>query len=471
MEENFDHYSSEEFETLKNRFFKMKENGLSLYLDADDYEILIDYFFEESDKTNIEIALDYALEQHPGNYDFLLKKAHLYALYGKDEQGLKLLDTISSYTEDSEYFMIRGIILSNLQKYREAIEEYTKAINDGQDLEEIYSNIAFEYENLEQFDKAIDYLNKVLDINYKNEAAINEVGICYEMSSNSEASIKYFNRFIDKHPYSRSAWFNLAIAYNSIGKNKKAINSYEFSLAIDPKQANALFNIANIYAGMEQHQKAIEYYKETIEIEDDDAITFYYMGESYEKQHLFDDALKAYQKSYDINDEFHEAQLGISRCYFVIGDEERAFIAINKVVNIDEPFPLFWSIRALKLEELGFSKLAHFAIFKLIKRNPMEPIYLAILASLTSRHDLLKAIEILKDTLVKFKDSEKRAIILYLLGVYQIKTNKLELGLNTFEEAIILDKEDFLNPLVQAELNDYSQPELTNLIKEYHLTK
>ena len=471
MDENFDQYSNEELEILKSRFFNMKEKGLSIYLDADDYDILIDYFFDNEDKANIELAIDYAIKQHPGNDDFLLKKAHLLALYGKDEQGLKLLDTISNFAEDSEYYMIRGIILSNLQKYREAIEEYTKAINGEQDLEEIYSNIAFEYENLEQYDKAIEYLNKVLDINRDNEAAINEIGICFEMNNNSDESIKYFNRFIDQHPYSRAAWFNLAIAHNSMGKNKKAINAYEFSLAIDPKQANALFNIANIYAGMEQHQKAIDYYQETIDLEEADAITYYYMGESYEKQHLFDEALKAYGKSYDLNNEFHEAQLGTSRCHFIIGDEEKAFIAINKVVDLNEPFPLFWSIRLLKLEELGFSKLAYNAIFKLIKKYPHEPIYLAILASLTSHHDISKAIDILQDTLLEFIHSDKRAIILYLLGLYQMQTNKLTLGLSSFEEAIILDKEDFLNPLVQAELTNYSHTDLKKLIERYQLIK
>jgi tetratricopeptide (TPR) repeat protein len=87
--------------------------------------------------------------------------------------------------------VIRGTLLSNLQKYREAIEEYTKALNSGQDLEEIYANIAFEYENLEQYDKAVEYLTKVVTINPENEAGLNEIGICFEMSNRSEKSLEY----------------------------------------------------------------------------------------------------------------------------------------------------------------------------------------------------------------------------------------------------------------------------------------
>ncbi len=469
MEENFDQFSEEEINTLKEKFFQMKNSGLIVYFDVDDYDKLIDHFFEIDDTNNIESALNFALDQYPGNYEFLLKKAHLFALYGKDEQGLQILDDIASFGADSDYFMIRGTILSNLQKYREAIEEYSKAINQGQDLEEVYSNIAFEYENLEQFDKAIDFLTKVLDINPDNEAALNEIGICFEMSNKSDKSIEYFDRFIDKHPYSRSAWFNLAIAYNSIGKNEKAINAYDYSLAIDENQPSALFNIANIYAGMEQHKKAIEFYKETLKVESPDAITYYYMGESYEKLDLYDDAYKSYSSSHDINSEFHEAILGLARCSFTIGNEEEAYKYILKAVDLDEPFPLFWSIRALKLDEHGFFKLARLAIQQLIKKHPDEALYPVNYAVLISNHDMIHSIEILNDAMIKHKKSNQSAVILFLLGLYQIHTGQIKIGLKNFEEAILKNKKDFHNPLIQGELTNITHEDLVKLINNYKL--
>lgn len=469
MNENFDQFSNDELNELKEKFFQMKNTGLSVYFDADDYDRLIDHFFETDEIEHVESALNFALDQHPNNYDFLLKKAHLFALYGKDEQGLQILDSLSNFGGDSEYFMIRGTILSNLQKYREAIEEYSKAINEGQDLEEVYSNIAFEYENLEQFDKAIEFLNKVLEINPENEAALNEVGICYEMSDQSEKSVVYFDQFIDKHPYSRSAWFNLAIAYNSLGKNKKAINAYEFSLAIDENQPSALFNIANIYAGLEQHKRAISFYRETLNKEAPDAITYYYMGESYEKQDLFDDALECYKNSFEINSDFHEAHLGMARCHYIIGDEEAAFKDINKAVELEEPFPLFWSIRSLKLDELGFFKLARYAILQLIKKKPEEPMYSVILAILLSNHDLLRSVQILKDANIQHDGSKEQSLILYLLGLYQLRVDQVKAGLMSFEEAILLNEQDFQNPLIQAELATFSHEELIKLINKHKL--
>ncbi len=469
MNENFDQYSNEEIEELKARFFQMKKSGDEAYFDVDEYEVLIDYFFEQDETEHIEAILQYALEQHPGNYDFLIRKAQLFALYGNDEQGLEILNDLSELGNDPDFFMVKGTLLSNLQKYREAIEEYTKALNQGQDLEEVYTNIAFEYENLEQFDKAIEYLDKVIDINPNNEAALNEVGICFEMSNQSEKSIKYFNAKIDAQPYSRAAWFNLAIAYNSMSNNKKAIEAYEYSLAIDDDQPSALFNIANIYASMDKHTKALEYYRETLQKESPDALTYYYMGESYENLDDFDKALECFEKSHEINTDFHESLIGIARCYFIIGDHEKAFQNIDKAVELPEPFPLFWSIRGIKLDERGFFKLAERAIEQLIKRYPEDHINVINLALLFRAYDIEHAIHILNDASIKFKEPTEQALILFIKGLYEMQNKKFQIGYLNFEKAIKLGKKEVNNPLVQAELAQFSHPVLDKLLENHHI--
>lgn len=470
MSEDFDQFTDEQMEQMRNRFFEMKNLGESIYFDVSEYEALIDSFFEAEDIQNIEFALEMALEQHPGNHDFLLKKAQLFAINGEDELGLSILDDLTGIATDPDYFMIKGTILSNLQKYTEAIEEYTKALNQGQDLEEVYSNIAFEYENLEQFDKAIEYLKKVVEINPESESALNELGLCYEMADESEQSVVFFNEFIDQMPYSRSAWFNLAIAYNSLGKNKKAIDAYEYSLAIDPHQPSALFNIANIYAGIENHPKAIDYYRETLSKESPDAITYYYMGESFEKMDRFDDALEAYTNSNHINNQFHEAILGMARCHFSIGSEEEAFKQIETAIQLEEPFPLFWSIRCLKLDELGFFRLAYVALKKLHKQYPSEITYCLSLAVLLHNYDEQHSLQIIDDALLAFHEAKDQALSLYLKGLYQMKMNLKKEGLAAFELAISLDKEEISNPLIQSELKNNPHPDITDLLDKYELS-
>lgn len=469
MSEDFDQFSEDEMKELKAKFIEMKDFGKAAYFDSDEFEALIDYFFESEEIENIEYTIQLALEQHPGNHDFLLKKAQYLAINGQDEQGLDILNQLSGLATDPDYFMIKGTLLSNLQKYREAIEEYTNALNQGQDLEEVYANIAFEYENLEQFDKAIEFLNKVIEINPDNESALNEIGLCFEMSNESVKGIQYFNDFLDKNPYSRGAWFNLAISYNSVGKNKQAIDAYEFSLAIDENQPSAYFNIANIYASLENHPKAIDYYRRTLTKESPDAITYYYMGESYEKMDRFDDALNAFTNSYNINNSFHEAIIGMSRCYFSIGDEEEAYLKLEEAIQLDEPFPLFWSIRSLKLDEMGFFKLALRSVKRLIYHYPNEIIYALSLAVLYSSHNLNHAVSLIDDVLLKFTKNDHQALGMYLKGLYLMRIGNDNEGTFNFESAAELDKNEFNNPLIQSEINNHPYPLVKRIIKKYKL--
>ena len=65
MSEEFDQFSSEDLQNMEERFFQMKESHGTMYFDVDEYEALIDLFFEKDDTENIEIVLNHALEQHP----------------------------------------------------------------------------------------------------------------------------------------------------------------------------------------------------------------------------------------------------------------------------------------------------------------------------------------------------------------------------------------------------------------------
>jgi tetratricopeptide (TPR) repeat protein len=60
---------------------------------------------------------------------------------------------------------------------------------------------------------------------------------------------------------------------------------------------------------------------------------------------------------------------------FVLGNEEEAYLKLDDAINVEEPFPLFWSIRCLKMDELGYFELAITAIKKLIDLYPDEIIY------------------------------------------------------------------------------------------------
>lgn len=469
MGEEFEFYSEEILKEIIQRFKKVLKNEESLFFDIDELSAVIDYYFENGNLKVLKKALHYALEQYPGNYEFLLKKAQYYALSDQPEKGLELLDDLGNIG-DSDFYMTKGSLLSQLQHYREAIEEFTHALNQNHDLTEVYSNIAFEYENLEQYDKALDYLKKVLDLEPDNDQTLSEIGLCYEMADRSRDAIEFFNQFIDENPYSKGAWFNLAISYNSLANHKKAIEAYEFVLAIDEDYASAWFNIANIYFSIGNYDQAIVYYTETINKEDPDVISYYFLGEAYEQNEMFEDALKNYKQAVAINQGFIEALLGLARTYFKLGDMESAYEQVIKATIIDEPMPLFWNLRAVRLHEQGYGQLARFLTNHLIKTSPENSVYYVNKALLIIfENDYSEAISTIEVGIEKSTKDNQKALLYYFKGLFQLLAGNEEEGISDFEFALLLDKNEFSNPLLQSELSSIDLPMLDELLRRYEL--
>ena len=469
MGEDFDFYSDEELDQMIERFQNMLETDRSLFFDIEELAAVVDSYFENGNMEMLKKALQYSLEQYPGNYEFLLKKAQYYALNDQPEKGLALLDDLGNIG-DSDFYMTKGSLLSQLQQYREAIEEFTHAMNQNHDLSEVYSNIAYEYENLEQYDKALEYLQKVLDLDPENDQTLSEIGLCYEMADRSNDAITFFNKFINDNPYSKGAWFNLAISYNSNSENEKSIEAYEYVIAIDEEYASAWFNIANIYFSMGNYNKAIEYYKETIKKEEADVVSHYFLAEAYEQNELLEDAIKSYKMSISINTSFIEAFIGLARTYFKLGDMELAYEQIIKAVIIEEQMPLFWNLRSVRLHEQGYGQLSRFLTNQLIKNYPNEPAYYVNQALLNVYEDDYS--EALKSILIGLehtKVDKQKALLYYFKGMFELLDGNEEDGLRDFEFAILLDKNEFNNPLLQGELQSIDIPALNKLLLRFNL--
>jgi tetratricopeptide (TPR) repeat protein len=469
MGEDFDFYSDEELNQMIERFQEMLETKHSLYFDIDELSAVVDSYFENGNMEMLKKALQYALEQYPGNYEFLLKKAQYYALNDQPEKGLALLDDLGNIG-DSDFYMTKGSILSQLQQYREAIEEFIHALNQNHDLAEVYSNIAFEYENLEQYDKALEYLQKVLDLDPESDQTLSEIGLCYEMADRSQDAVDYFKAFIDENPYSKGAWFNLAISYNSMGESEKAIDAYEFVIAIDEEYASAWFNIANIYFSLGNYTKAIAFYNETIKREDADAVSYYFLAEAYEQNELLEESILAYKQSTKINASFIEAYIGLARSYFKMGEMEKAYQYIIDASLVEEQLPLFWNLRTVRLHEQGYGQLSKFLTNQLIKNYPNEPAYFVNQALLNIfEDDYSIAIESINRGLEITKADKQKALLYYFKGLFELLEGNEEEGLRDFEFAILLDKNEFNNPLLQGELQSVEIEALNQLLIRFSL--
>lgn len=116
--------------------------------------------------------------------------------------------------QDGRLHNYRGLTLAAQQKYREAIAEYSKAIEFKKDFAEAFLNRGILYSNeFAEYDKAIEDFKKVLILQPDNlDAAIN-IGVSYYKKGETEAAINQYNSIIVKNPDMSRAYYLRALAF------------------------------------------------------------------------------------------------------------------------------------------------------------------------------------------------------------------------------------------------------------------
>ena len=221
------------------------ESGYSFF-DSGELEDIIYYYFGESELVKARKAIDYAIEQFPAEVSFQVFKAQYFLNNGEPEKALARLNSLDTIDpQNPDVLLTRATVFSTMHKHAEAISEYQKALTKvDEDLDEIHTSIAFEYQNLREYKKAAEHLKKAIRLNKDNESLLYEIGYCYEMGQMSEEAVEFFNKEINIRPYSYVAWYNLGIAYSTLELYEKAIDSFDYAIAIDPAFTPAYFSKA-----------------------------------------------------------------------------------------------------------------------------------------------------------------------------------------------------------------------------------
>jgi tetratricopeptide (TPR) repeat protein len=276
--------------------------------------------------------------------------------------ALKIIDEfLLRHPEDEELLNDKGIILTKLGKYHDAIEYFKKAliISKKKDTKLtsgiIWNNKGLAYCNLNQFVEAIRCFKNSSNIKgtgYTN--AMNNEGLAYyyigkkeknkqEREKNFKEAIKCFDKVIEVNPKHSNAYNNKGSVLLESGWHEEASRCIYKSLELNPKNENALNNRGRILATSGKFSEAVEYYNKALEIDENHreawnnkGIALANLANLTDEQKYFSDAEKCYDEAKKIDNKFvhaynNKAMLYVSRHNFVKADE-----LIDESLKIDE---------------------------------------------------------------------------------------------------------------------------------------
>ena len=285
-----------------------------------------------------------------------LKPNNSWAIYilGVTNYALDNFETaIQNYTEaisidpDGMTYFKRSEAYIELEKYKEAISDLTKAISISKDttneswaivdynIIDIYWARAFCYEKLNNYSSAISDYSKIIEITGGGGEDYINRAINYGKLKRNDLAISDFNKAIlidPKNPYSYHARGNFY--QSTLEKNDKALEDYNKAISIDNEYLPSYYNRGLIFGASVNPEKAISDFTKYIENSDEqDADVYYVRGLAYNDLENYATAIEDFNKSIELNPNYGLAYSRRGSAKFNLNNKTGACADWNKAVE------------------------------------------------------------------------------------------------------------------------------------------
>ncbi|MEK7484677.1 MAG: tetratricopeptide repeat protein [Planctomycetota bacterium] len=214
-----------------------------------------------------------------------------------------------------EFSLVEGVKAFKNQSYLDAIECFTKVIEENDQVVKAYLNRGLSHYELEQYDSAISDYQKVLEIEPGNEKSakklfriflsqkkmknarlileqylkpvLDECGY-YEkamevLDESSSDALNLMNQAIRKFPEKAEFLARRGYYYFKSNALEKALEDFLMSSKLDPTQASFFFNAGGLLVEMERYEEAIDLFSSVIELNPQDIQAYYNRGFCYQE--------------------------------------------------------------------------------------------------------------------------------------------------------------------------------------------
>lgn len=285
MDEEQDDISS-----LVEKYEQMRMFGKKMYLDADEFAALVDYYNGIGDIEQGEEIIEEGLRMHPASPELMILKAKSLVYSESYEEALSYLNNVPD-EGDVELPLIRIESLLHLEKTEEANEIINETMNRELSIDDLYlfiTEIGYIMNDIDDFDRAISYLEESLKIDESNPDVLIDLAYANEMNGHFERAVEYNNRLLDLDPYSFEGWVNIGKLYSMNEQFDKAIDAFDFALTINENDVSALkMKALSLYLN-DNTPEAIRIFEECIRIAPDDESLYDSLLEGYEAMEEYD---------------------------------------------------------------------------------------------------------------------------------------------------------------------------------------
>jgi len=246
----------------------------------------------------------------------------------------------------AEAYNNMGLVYKGKGLYDRAIGFFTKAIMLRKSYYDSVYNLANTFGDKENYDQAIHLYKQLVKKNPNSAKIHSNLGIAYQRTGQFELAREHYEKAVMLDPGDLEARNNLGVWYYSRGMYDKAAQEFEQILEGNPDRIEIRCNLGSAYSNLKLYDKAIAEYKEVLRINPLSVEAMNNLGTAYKDQGLYDQAIESFEKVLEINPQLAIPHLNLATVYLSKKkDTQKALYHFEKAMEIEPDFPNIESLK------------------------------------------------------------------------------------------------------------------------------
>lgn len=276
-----EYFDSEEFKSLLRDYEAAEQHGRSLYLEAEDFCDVADYYLHAGKPQRAVEVIDRGLSIHADDDGLLVVKSSAFMYMHRFKEAEALLDRCED-KEASDILYQRAqlqyALYGNVEKAEEMFRDWIDLERENNRWE------PDEYKREDMYrDSYVHVISSFLELcekhRYDGELVrrwVEDYIVTFSPLGNYDSDllvadlmreegildmvVKVYNELLATDPYIKHGYTVLCSAQYACGEYENAIESAEFALAINPDDEDALITKAHSLYSLERKAEAVEYF-------------------------------------------------------------------------------------------------------------------------------------------------------------------------------------------------------------------
>ena len=336
-----EYFKSDDFQELLHSYEASVASGDTMFLDADDFVDIADYYnYNNSTDKAVEVV-EQALELYPDDVLLNVFMARQALMTGDYELADDYADRIGDKEAPDYHYLVAEILIA--QGRIDEADRYLRKLyaqmapDEVNDFIKDVGNLYVDY-NVGQ--KAYEWMSRLTDDNSDDFKELMARAL-FGVGKYKEAE-RLFNELLDNHPYSKSYWTALASAQFMSEDYGASVTSSEFAIAIDPEDPEGIVSKANALFKLGNNQEALRFFKRYDELVPDDPLNLLHQGACLVNMGHNEEALEVTLRALQCIDEDSEEELELKAhiyqelafCYSALNETEKALEMIDKTTEL-----------------------------------------------------------------------------------------------------------------------------------------